>query len=324
VNLAQAIDIYVEQKHLAGMAFLKGRGTLTSLSFLVGNIPIGELQPRQVLSFLNGPRTSTVTWRAKYGILRQFFFYWFARDEMTTLPLPLLRPPVIQTFVPYIYTRAELHRLLAATRISQRKKVYRIDTKTLRTFMLFLYATGALISEARRLRCKDIDFRRKQISLFNHRTNQSRTIPIGEALCQILKTYQVRAHGAKPQNETPFFVTTNGEILKEPTLHNAFQRARAISGVMRSDGAQYQPRMQDLRPTFATHRVTSWLRHGADMNRMMPALAVYLGLVGLGSTEKYLKMTPERFKTQLNILCPNRSKKRWRDNTQLMRFVDAL
>jgi hypothetical protein len=57
---------------------------------------------------------------------------------------------------------------------------------------------------------------------------------------------------------------------------------------------------------------------------MLPALAVYLGQAELQSTERYRKMTPERFRAQLAILSPNKAKKHWRDNAALMRFVDAL
>jgi integrase/recombinase XerD len=85
-----------------------------------------------------------------------------------------------------------------------------------------------------------------------------------------------------------------------------------------------QPRMHDLRHTFAVHRITGWIKHGANLNRMMPALAVYLGQSGLGSTERYLSLTPERFRTQLDKLSPRRGRKRWRDDPALMKFLAEL
>ena len=62
----------------------------------------------------------------------------------------------------------------------------------------------------------------------------------------------------------------------------------------------------------------------ADLNRMLPALSVYMGLTGLGTTEKYLTLTPDRFRTQLLKLSPKRGKKRWRDDPELMRFLSQL
>jgi hypothetical protein len=57
---------------------------------------------------------------------------------------------------------------------------------------------------------------------------------------------------------------------------------------------------------------------------MLPALAVYMGQVGLGATEKYLLMTPEHFRKQLNMLSPKHGKKRWRDDKELMQFLSTL
>ena len=39
------------------------------------------------------------------------------------------------------------------------------------------------------------------------------------------------------------------------------------------------PRLHDFRYTFAVHRLTAWHKHGADLNRMIPALSVYMGYV---------------------------------------------
>lgn len=99
---------------------------------------------------------------------------------------------------------------------------------------------------------------------------------------------------------------------------------RKEAGIVRHDEARYQPRIHDLRHTFAVHRLTAWFRHGADMNRMIPALSAYMGQHDLGAAERYLRLTPERFRTQLDKLSPKRGRKRWRDDAGLMKFVDGL
>src|ERR1700723_3595589 len=63
---------------------------------------------------------------------------------------------------------------------------------------------------------------------------------------------------------------------------------------------------------------------GADLNRMIPALSAYIGQVGLGSTDRSLSLTPERFRTQLDKLSPRRGKKRWRENPALIGFLAEL
>jgi integrase len=92
-----------------------------------------------------------------------------------------------------------------------------------------------------------------------------------------------------------FFLDKQGKAMSCHTVRATFQKLRRLAGIRRQGGAIYQPRMHDLRYTFAVHRLTSWFKQRADMNRLLPALAAYIGQVGLGSTERYLSMTPEPF-----------------------------
>ena len=324
MRLQHAMLAYAEHKKSLGIDFAKGAQCLRSFHRLVGDAPLEAIRQRHVTKFLDGPLTSTVTWRSKYGVLRHFFLYWMARSELTGLPLPPVRPPVAQAFVPYIYSRAELRRLLVATRLSQKEDACRIDARTLRALLLFLYGTGALVGEGRRLECRDVDFRRRRISIRSGQFNRSREIPIGPDLYKILRDYSNAYHRTKAHKSAHFFIGKDGQQLNETTVAKSFQRLRKIAAITRSDGAHYQPRLHDLRHTFAVHRMTSWFKHGADLNRMLPALSAYLGQVGLASTERYLTMTPERFRTQLNLLSPKRAQTHWREKAQLMKFLDAL
>jgi integrase len=152
----------------------------------------------------------------------------------------------------------------------------------------------------------------------------SRVIPIGSDLCEILLGYHRTHHQKAAARDSPFFLTKDGARIKTDTANQTFQRVRKEAGIARHDGARYQPRMHDLRHTFAVHRLTAWFKHGADMSRMIPALSAYMGQRDLGLAERYLRLTPERFRRQLDKLSPQRGKKRWRDDAALMRFVDSL
>jgi site-specific recombinase XerD len=68
---------------------------------------------------------------------------------------------------------------------------------------------------------------------------------------------------------------------------------REHAGVSRDDGARYQPRLHDMRHSFAVHRLTSWYQQGADVQKLLPQLATYLGHVNIAATQVYLTMTPE-------------------------------
>ncbi len=321
MKLSEGIERYVVQKREGGLLFNHGEECFRSFCKRVGDVQLSQVTARDVLNFLDEPLTSTVTWRGKYLLLSQFFAYWFCRKMASEFLMPPPKRPVRQTFVPYIYTRGELRSLLGATmRIQKSNSV--IDAQTLRTFLLLLYGTGSLFSEMLSLRASDVDLKRGILTIRSLNFSRVRKLPIGHDLHEVLLKYMGFRNRHAFENDH-FLVSKADEPLSRATVEKTFQRLRA-AGLARRDSTDQQPRMHDLRITFAVHRITSWIRSGANLNRMLPALAVYMGQVGLGATEKYLLMTPEHFRQQLNILSPKRGKKRWRDNKELMQFLSTL
>jgi len=174
--------------------------------------------------------------------------------------------------------------MLKSARRSQRHTFCSIDPQTLRTLLIVLYATGIRVGEALRLEHKDVNRSRGLIIIRDQDGNLDRELPIGHDLQEILREYVRRT--ANRQHR--FFTTKEGSPLNQVTLQKSFQRLRRLSRITAQPGVRFTPRMHDLRYTFAVHRIEGWLKQGADLNRMLPALAAYMGQVGLGSTERYL------------------------------------
>lgn len=332
MTLYDAVQTYIDGKHARGVVFEEAAKILRTFSQKIGDVPLDTITPAHILDFLNGPRTSYGTWCVKFGLLKFFFEYWFARGLVDRSPMPpLTRPPLAlrQGFVPYVYTRNELRLLFRATSdwqnsSRQNMRTGRMDSRTFRAFLLTLYATGMRTGEALTLLREDVDVNRSAITIRGGRFGRVRKIPIGPDLCARLRQHK-RELARLPNESLYFFVGKDGKALKEPALIFAFRRLRRLAGIERHDGATYQPRMHDLRATFAVHRLTSWLRQGGDLNRLIPALSAYMGQCGLGSTERYMKLTPERFRKQLVTLSPQRRRKRrWRDDPILMKFIADL
>jgi integrase/recombinase XerD len=332
VTLYGAVQTYIDGKHARGVAFEEAAKILRSFSKKIGDVSLDTITPAHILDFLNGPQTSYGTWCTKFSLLKFFFEYWSARGLVDQSPMPpRMRPPLAlaQAFVPYVYTRNELRLLFRSTSAWQKSsrqniKTGRMDFRTFRVFLLTLYATGMRTGEALTLLREDVDVDRSAITIRGGRFGRVRKIPIGPDLCARLRRHK-RGLARLPSESPYFFVGKDGKALKEPALIVAFRKLRRLAGIERHDGAIYQPRMHDLRATFAVHRMTSWLRQGADLNRLLPALAAYIGQVGLGSTERYLAITPERFRKQLLRLSPqHRKKRRWCDDPNLMKFLVEL
>lgn len=72
-----------------------------------------------------------------------------------------------------------------------------------------------------------------------------------------------------------------------------YPRIRKKAGIKRADGGRYQPRLHDIRHTFAVHRLVSWYEEGANVQMLLPFLSTYLGHTTLAATSVYLSMTDD-------------------------------
>ncbi len=124
---------------------------------------------------------------------------------------------------------------------------------------------------------------------------KTRLVPIGPRLTAVLSTYSKKRQqlGHSQSLRAPFFVTRHGNPVTRQMAELAFVRRRERAGVRRQDGSRYQPRLHDLRHAFTVHRLVSWYRQGADVQRLLPQLSTYLGHIHIAATQRYLTMTPE-------------------------------
>lgn len=301
MKLSAAIGRYVEVKQSFGISFKRGERVLRALSRQVGGVPVRSVTKWQVLNFLDGARTSNVAWMMKYRMLKAFFEYWMARNEVSELPIPRSRPVTPRAFTPYVYSVSELRKLLRCTSLRRRAACREIDSYTLRTVLLFLYGTGARVNEALAMRQGDIDARNGMITLRRPNTDVTRTIPIGPSLLRLLRIYLKSTIRSKTETRN-FFARKDGQPISIRALVRAFRVLRCKAGISRHDGIPRQPRMKDLRHTFAVHCLNKWLKERRDLRSMLPILGAYLGHVSLNSSEAYLSVTPGRFWKQLSRL----------------------
>jgi integrase len=319
----EAIDSYLQYKRSAGLVCNYTERCLKHFRRTIGDVPLGRITTEQVQSFLDASKGATSTWRHKYGILKNFFEHWSWRGEMPFLMMPTIRPAERGTFVPYIYTKSEIRSILASTKSSQKRAICKADAKTLRMFILMLYATGARYSEIVTLKGEDIAFKQSRLTLHGSGYRSPRCIPIGPDLKRELQAY-LRSRHQRSFRNGPLFLGKTGLPLRPSNLSLCFRRVRVLVGLTREDVDTFDPRLHDLRFTFAVHRITSWIKSGADLNRLIPALSTYMGNLSLESADEYLSLTPERFRKELQKLSPKRGHKRWRDDPALMRFLSTL
>jgi site-specific recombinase XerD len=255
---------------------------------------ITRIRLKQVVAFLDGTGPITRAWHAKYSALKGFFQFAVSRGDLRKVPLPTELPKRPPTLVPYIYSREEIRRLLDAIPSTQRAPS-RMEPATMRAILLLMYGAGLRRGEVLSLSIADVDLANSLLTVRNAKFFKSRLVPISHDLTKVLHEYACWRRIAHPSVgvESPFFVGRRGDAIHRCTLENAFKRLREHAGVRRSDGGRYQPRLHDIRHSFAAHRLTEWYRQGADVQRLVYHLSVYLGHAHLADTQVYLTMTPE-------------------------------
>lgn len=294
MRLSQLVDNYVAYKQALGMHFHSEAGILKAFCRTMGNVCITEVDPAAIEAFLIGKGPVTAYWHVKFRALSGFYRYLLSRGHIEICPLPTSMPKSPKQTVPYIYSRDDLNRLLAATD-ALHSPSSPLQADTIRMLLLTLYGTGLRISEVLSLRLSDVDLSETLIVVNKSKFYKTRLVPIGTHLTEHLRAYaEKRRQLPRPSGKhSAFFATRTGNALSYDRVRKLFSHLRTLTGIRRKDGSRYRPRIHDLRHTFAVHRVETWCREGADVQRLLPKLSTYMGHVDVAETQVYLTMTPE-------------------------------
>ena len=291
MNLQRLIEQYISFQRSLGLSFVSGAHTLRAFGRTRGaRASIASVRAEHVDRFLGKARPATLTWFTKLSRLRPFFQYAKSRGYISTTPLPSIMPRRPSAFVPYIYTREELRHLLQV--IDSDPRSISLEPVMIRTMILVFYGAGLRLGEAINLNRADVDLNASVMTIRNTKFGKTRLVPMGPQLNRVLVQYNRTRPKGWPA-DAPFFVTRAGGRVKRRSLDYNFRSLCNRAGIRRAPETQVQPRIHDLRHTFAVHRLISWYQQGADVQRLLHHLSVYLGHVALRHTQVYLSMTPQ-------------------------------
>ena len=256
MRLSEAVAQYSAFKQSMGMRFHTETRTLRSFCRTVGDVALADIQADRVYAYIAGTGPVTRFWHRKHEVLRGFYRFAIGRGYTDVSPLPKLVPKPPPAFVPYIYSRDELRRLLDAATICENSRC-KLQPHTCRMLILLLYGAGLRISEALALTLANLDLAAAIITIRESKFYKTRFVPTGPDLTGSLAAYAARRSTDYPADpEAPFFVSRTGTTLTRRTAEHTFTRLRARAGVKRDDESRFQPRLHDL-------------RHRAD-SRIMP------------------------------------------------------
>jgi len=120
------------------------------------NIDIADVSPEKVNIFLVGKGPLTTSWYVRHNALLGFYRYAISRALVATSPLPLAIPKRPPAFQPYIYSLAELRRILDSIESCRRPRSD-LDAPVMRSLVLLMYGAALRTSEALSLTIGDVD-----------------------------------------------------------------------------------------------------------------------------------------------------------------------
>jgi integrase/recombinase XerD len=266
----------------------------------------GQILP-QLVAYLEAAGASTITrelaiawaklptgahprhWAARLAVARGFAAYLQTIDPATEVPPADVFAVRYQRPAPYLWSQADIWRLLEATR------ALRPPLKGASYEALFglLAVTGMRVGEAVALEHDDLDLDDGVITIREQiaKLERARLVPLHPTTVEALDRYaRTRARLCPKPRSRAFFLSGTGTTIDRSAVSKTLRTITLALG-LRTETAR--PRAHDLRHSFAVEILIGWQRSGIPVDEQIAVLSTYLGHVSPAETYWYLTATPE-------------------------------
>jgi integrase len=288
--LHDALSEYLALRRAVGFKLASAGRLLGQFVDYLDEHGVGTPTTDDALAWADLPAAASSNWRAiRLSVVRGFARYLHSLDATVEVPSADLIRHGPDRATPYLYSDAEIRRLLAAAGELQP----RFRATTYQTLIGLLATCGLRVSEAIALNTTDLDRDEELLVIRETKFAKSRLVPLHSTTMARLAAYitlrdQTHAHPRCPA----LLLSGAGTRLHHSNVSLTFARLAERVGITRRS-AGCRPRLHDFRHTFAVATVLDWYRTGADVPTMLPRLATYLGHTDPKHTFWYLTAAPE-------------------------------
>ena len=200
--------------------------------------------------------------------------------------------------IPVLFGPEAVTRLLAAASALEPHPCSPLRAQVMRLAIVLLYTAGLRRRELARLTLSDVDAQSGVLRIRDAKFHKSRLVPLSadahDELNCYLRQRLLLTSPSRPDPDEPLLGhqrrggglrAYSGGGLRD-SLHALFEQAgiRDVHGRV--------PRVHDFRHFFAIEVLLRWYREGADVQVLLPKLAIYMGHVSIASTAYYLRFVP--------------------------------
>ena len=223
----------------------------------------------------------------RLSVVRRFAVYLHTIDPATEVPPPGVFPRRRHRPTPYLWSPAEIARLLNGARALRSP----LRAATHETLFGLLAATGMRLGEAISLDRSDVDLRTGVVTIRQAKLDRERFVPLHPSATAALRRYTVDRDRLCPNPRCgKFFVSGTGTALNRSAVGKTFRHITTTAGIRT---ATVHPRIHDLRHSLAVRTLIDWHRRGMSIDEHIAALSAYLGHVSPTDTYWYLSASPE-------------------------------
>jgi integrase len=194
-------------------------------------------------------------------------------------------------YVPHLYTSKELSAIFSVLDRMPLNNRYPVRHFVFPVMFRMIYCCGLRPKEGREILRNNIDLKTGRIVIQESKNKKDRVIVLSTDMLKLCQQYDKKIDAVYP-GRLYFFPGTNGNAYSYGWQQEVFHRCLTYTKMSFSGN---QPRIYDLRHTFATNVLFRWMKEGKDMNAYLPYLSAYLGHEQFSDTAYYIHLVPQYF-----------------------------
>lgn len=290
VSLRQRAEQYVTMRQALGYKLVDTE------SLLMRFIDYLERSGENTITTAAAVRWATTTTRAsprwqrrRLSVVRGFARHLHTFDPTCEVPPTGLLRCYVDRPVPHLYSEDEIAALMGAATAMSRQP---LRAGTYRTLIGLLAVTGMRVGEAVRLDRSHVDLDAGILTIIDSKFGKSRQLLLHPSTVTALRDYN-SLRDAVPGTDgyAAFFVSRRGRLVVN-TVDYTFADLVCAAEVSAPTGER-NPRVHDLRHSFAVRTLLEWYRAGLDVQSQLPVLSTWMGHISPASTYWYLQAAPE-------------------------------
>ena len=287
--LSEDADRYIALRRSLGYKLVKAGRHLQSFAHFAAERGDAHIRTATALAWVAAAGQTQGARDRRLVDVALFARFLHAEDDRHEVPPSSLFAARRSRPIPYIYTPDEIARILDAAGELRRQRPNPLRRQLYVMLFGLIAATGLRVSEAIALKLDDI-WPSGVLHIRETKFCKSRLVPMHTTVADALGCY-LKTRGQLGGDTDYLFPSVQDRALCPSTVNYTFRCVLRRAEI--APDRTRQPRIHDLRHTFATRALEQCGAERGVVARHFVALSTYLGHVDIRQTYWYLQATPE-------------------------------